>query len=224
MLKLIPCSVALSICIFYWLKWCQSQLVSIYACRSVVPLFVCLSSPLVLVVGWAGRPSLIEEHKGDCCGSSCSCVQRWMCSSVCVCVCCLLAGQIGRVYMALGPLVSFVVASVVFPIGVRSVQYLATSCHTNKSRKSVSLASFIHLLHLFSLSVNRMFLTVSFTHPPYPFFLSPGSAFLPLIFSGLFYYSTVSLAQLSFSVSSHSSSIPMDPVSIQKWCSAKLNC
>lgn len=103
------------------------------------------------------------------------------CVHLFVCVCCLLAGQIGQVFMALGPPVSFVVALVVFPIRIRSVQYLATSCHTNKSRKSVSLASFIHLLYLFSLSVNRMFLTVSLTHPPYPFFLSPGSAFLPLI-------------------------------------------
>lgn len=61
-----------------------------YACLSVVSLFVCLSLSSALVVGGPGRPSLLKEHKGDCCGSSCSGVQRlsvFVFVSVCVCVC-----------------------------------------------------------------------------------------------------------------------------------------
>lgn len=46
-----------------------------YACLSVVSLLVCLSLSSALVVGGPSRPSLLKEHKGDCCGSSCSGVQ-----------------------------------------------------------------------------------------------------------------------------------------------------
>lgn len=41
---------------------------------------VCVSVSLLAVVG-PGRPSLLKEHKGNCCGSSCPVVQY------CVCVC-----------------------------------------------------------------------------------------------------------------------------------------
>lgn len=39
----------------------------------VCQLFLCLPpcAVVVVVVGAASRPSLIKEHKGDCCGSSC---------------------------------------------------------------------------------------------------------------------------------------------------------
>lgn len=59
-------------------------------------LCLCLS-PSAVVVGAAGRPSLIKEHKGIVVAAT-------------VCGCCLLAGQIGPLHMEPGPLVSFVVS------------------------------------------------------------------------------------------------------------------
>lgn len=44
---------------------------------------VCVSVSLLVVVG-PGRPSLLKEHKGNCCGSNCPVVQYFVC--VCVCV------------------------------------------------------------------------------------------------------------------------------------------
>lgn len=78
-----------------------------------------------------------------------------VCSVECVCV--LLspgrAGQTGPVHMEPAPLVSFVVALGVFPIGVWSVQYHAASSHStsNSSRIAVSLSPLcLSLIHFFS--------------------------------------------------------------------------
>lgn len=63
------------------------EAVSAAASRHVCLLRLCLCvclPPRLLVVGRPGRPPQIKEHKGDCCGSSCSGVQPL---SVCVCLC-----------------------------------------------------------------------------------------------------------------------------------------
>lgn len=139
-----------------------------YACLSVVSLFVCLSLSSALVVGGPGRPSLLKEHKGDCCGSSCSGVQRLsVFVFVSVCVCALSpgrAGQTGPVHMEPAPLVSFVVALGIFPIGAWSVQYHAASSSSRKAVfPSLFCLSFIFLRSHSSLS--PLFITLLFCLP-----------------------------------------------------------
>lgn len=84
-------------------------------------LCLCLS-PSAVVVGAAGRPSLIKEHKGIVVAAT-------------VCGCCLLAGQIGPLHMEPGPLVSFVVSPMVS----------TASCHRQKS----GTADFLPFLAIF---------------------------------------------------------------------------
>lgn len=76
-----------------------SAAASRHVCLSRLCLCVCLPTRL-LVVSRPGRPPQIKEHKGDCCGSSCSGVQSL---SVCVCVCfcvCVLPRQGRRAQFA----------------------------------------------------------------------------------------------------------------------------
>lgn len=134
--------------------------------------------------------------------------------SLCVCVCVLLspgrAGQTGPVHMEPAPLVSFVVALGVFPIGAWLVQYHAASSHSS-SRISASL--FLFCLSLMHFSLLHVF-------PPYRPYLQPSVSpscllnlpFFLLVFSEPFSASTVSLALPSLSVCLHSSSIRMDLV------------
>lgn len=117
---------------------------------------VCLS---LLVVGGPARPFLLKEHKGNCCGSSCSGAQR--CACVCLSASVLLspgrAGQTGPVHMEPAPLVSFVVALGVFPIGELSVQYRATSRHSGcKMAVSLSSSRVLFLIHISLLSGFRL--------------------------------------------------------------------
>lgn len=85
-----------------------------------------------------------------------------VCSVECVCVCvCVLspgrAGQTGPVHMEPAPLVSFVVALGVFPIGAWSVQYHAASGEADSR-----FLLFVSLFTQFSASI-------SLTHnPPSP--------------------------------------------------------
>lgn len=103
----------------------------------------------------------------------------FVCVSVCVCVCVLLspgrAGQTGPVHMEPAPLVSFVVALGVFPIGAWSVQYHAASSHSS-SRNAVSLSPFC--LSLINFSLLSPFLCLQMQNlPPFLLLSHPSMSF-----------------------------------------------
>lgn len=168
------CSVALCIFILHSLNWCQSQPVSI--CVFVCCLTVCVSVSLLGPCCW--RTSQAVPNKRAQGGLLWQ--QLVWCAALSVFVCVLSpghAGQTGPVHMEPAPLVSFVVALGVFPIGAWSIQYHATSSHSSSSsrcRKAFFPSPFfIRLLRfsrlsLFPVSNHKMFLPISLTHPPYP--------------------------------------------------------
>lgn len=177
------CVLPLGILILQQSEWCQSQPASLSLVDSCA---VCLF-PSAAVIGAASRPSLIKEHKGDCCGSNCV----WVC---------LLAGQRGPLHMEPGPLVSFVV----------SLMVSTASCHKLKS----GTADFPPFLGIFlSISQPHSFLSaqysVSSPRPPYPFLVTfccfSSSAFhRPVIFVHCVLGSAVPSCLFVFIIYSHS--------------------
>lgn len=186
------CSAVLCIFVLQPLKWCQSQPVFCNMCVCLLCHFLCVCLPPrpLLLAGQAGHPikraqgGLLWQQLLWCAVLSvctyCLCPCLCVCPFVCVCV--LLspgrAGQTGPVHMEPAPLVSFVVALGVFPIGAWSVQYHAASS-LSSSGKAVSLSPFcpshdhFSLLSLFSVSSCKISLPFSLIHNPQCPFLSP---------------------------------------------------
>lgn len=144
--------------------------------------------PSAVVIGAASRPSLIKEHKGDCCGSNCV----WVLSpgrpdrpashgagSSCV-LCCLSHGQYSIVPQA-------------------------------EEWNSRFPPIFGHLPLNFTTPFSSVCTVFCLTPSPLLFY----TAFLPRLFTDLLFSSTVSLARLSLPVCSYSSSVPI--VSRGRW-------
>lgn len=189
------CSVALCIFILHSLNWCQSQPVSI--CVFVCCLTVCVSVSLLGPCCW--RTSQAVPNKRAQGGLLWQ--QLVWCAALSVFVCVLSpghAGQTGPVHMEPAPLVSFVVALGVFPIGAWSIQYHATSSHSSSSssrrRKAVFPSPFLSVSFVFLDSHSFQFPNTkcSSLSPSLTLHILPC---LPnLLFSELFFSSTVSLA------------------------------